>query len=263
MGAKTKTYVPYRESKLTRLLQDSLGKNSNTWVISTLSPDIEAFEDTINTLKFTDNAMKILVDAPKETGETPESGKIHELQKEVNYLKDLLKLKNSKNQDQVHQQLYVLKKENLKLKQLVSSSLDLTKTSSSKPLTLKNLVSSARGIGGEGLESYDPTRADGTGAGTFREPTHNNRYSDANQTPTTFPEGLDNKITNTQTTSLGSQDLNGFSNGRSSSGLQFAGAKILAGTYSRKQAGSVPREDNIPVRIRSQKKIGMCFHNKL
>jgi len=40
------SYIPYRESKLTRLLQDSIGKNSNTWLIATVSPTVATFDET-------------------------------------------------------------------------------------------------------------------------------------------------------------------------------------------------------------------------
>ena len=49
----------YRDSKLTHLLQDSLGGNCNTMIIATISPSILAFEETCNTLKFADRARNI------------------------------------------------------------------------------------------------------------------------------------------------------------------------------------------------------------
>ncbi|XP_023331717.1 osmotic avoidance abnormal protein 3 [Eurytemora carolleeae] len=45
-------HVPYRESKLTRLLQDSLGGNARTMMIACLSPAETNFEETISTLKY-------------------------------------------------------------------------------------------------------------------------------------------------------------------------------------------------------------------
>ena len=48
---KKKGHVPYRDSKLTRLLQDSLGGNSLTVLISCISPSESDFEETNNTLK--------------------------------------------------------------------------------------------------------------------------------------------------------------------------------------------------------------------
>lgn len=46
------THIPYRDSKLTRVLQDSLGGNSRTSLIITCSPSIYNLEETISTLRF-------------------------------------------------------------------------------------------------------------------------------------------------------------------------------------------------------------------
>ena len=53
--------VPYRDSKLTRLLQDSLGGNTRTTVICCISPCASAVEETSSTLKFGDRARKVMV----------------------------------------------------------------------------------------------------------------------------------------------------------------------------------------------------------
>ncbi|KAF5468225.1 hypothetical protein F2P56_012396 [Juglans regia] len=56
---KEGVHVPYRDSKLTRLLQDSLGGNSRTVMIACISPaDINA-EETLNTLKYANRARNI------------------------------------------------------------------------------------------------------------------------------------------------------------------------------------------------------------
>ncbi|CAL9042546.1 unnamed protein product [Musa banksii] len=56
---KEGAHVPYRDSKLTRLLQDSLGGNSRTVMIACISPaDINA-EETLNTLKYANRARNI------------------------------------------------------------------------------------------------------------------------------------------------------------------------------------------------------------
>ena len=54
-----KPYVPYRDSKLTRLLKDSLGGNARTVMIANVSPSINAFDDTYNTLKYANRAKNI------------------------------------------------------------------------------------------------------------------------------------------------------------------------------------------------------------
>jgi kinesin family protein 18/19 len=51
--------VPYRDSKLTRLLKDSLGGNTKTLMIACISPSFLAYEETINTLKYASRARNI------------------------------------------------------------------------------------------------------------------------------------------------------------------------------------------------------------
>ncbi|XP_075816507.1 kinesin-like protein KIF21A isoform X19 [Microtus pennsylvanicus] len=61
LGDKSKraTHVPYRDSKLTRLLQDSLGGNSQTIMIACVSPSDRDFMETLNTLKYANRARNI------------------------------------------------------------------------------------------------------------------------------------------------------------------------------------------------------------
>ncbi|KAF6094494.1 kinesin family member 18B [Phyllostomus discolor] len=54
-----KSHVPYRDSKLTRLLKDSLGGNCRTVMIAAVSPSGLTYEDTYNTLKYADRAKEI------------------------------------------------------------------------------------------------------------------------------------------------------------------------------------------------------------
>ncbi|CAL8108590.1 unnamed protein product [Orchesella dallaii] len=61
LGDKSKkaTHVPYRDSKLTRLLQDSLGGNSRTLMIACVSPNEMDFVESINTMKYANRAKNI------------------------------------------------------------------------------------------------------------------------------------------------------------------------------------------------------------
>uniref|UniRef100_A0A914DG64 Kinesin motor domain-containing protein n=1 Tax=Acrobeloides nanus TaxID=290746 RepID=A0A914DG64_9BILA len=59
-GAQGKvSHVPYRDSKLTRLLQDSLGGNSRTLMIACASPSDVDFVETLNTLNYANRAKNI------------------------------------------------------------------------------------------------------------------------------------------------------------------------------------------------------------
>ncbi|XP_016481104.1 kinesin-like protein KIN-4C [Nicotiana tabacum] len=56
---KEGAHIPYRDSKLTRLLQDSLGGNSKTVMIACVSPADSNAEETLNTLKYANRARNI------------------------------------------------------------------------------------------------------------------------------------------------------------------------------------------------------------
>lgn len=56
---KRGAFVPYRDSKLTRLLKDSLGGNTKTIMIACVSPCHLHYEETANTLKYASNAKRI------------------------------------------------------------------------------------------------------------------------------------------------------------------------------------------------------------
>ncbi|XP_073951273.1 kinesin-like protein KIF18A isoform X2 [Choristoneura fumiferana] len=59
------SYIPYRDSKLTRLLKDSLGGNCKTVMIANISPSSISYEDTYNTLKYAARANKIQLSVKK------------------------------------------------------------------------------------------------------------------------------------------------------------------------------------------------------
>lgn len=61
LGDKSKraSHIPYRDSKLTRLLQDSLGGNSRTLMIACISPSDRDFVETLNTLRYANRAKNI------------------------------------------------------------------------------------------------------------------------------------------------------------------------------------------------------------
>ncbi len=58
------THIPYRDSKLTRLLQDSLGGNAKTMMLATLSPASYNYDETIGTLRYA-NRTKMIKNKPK------------------------------------------------------------------------------------------------------------------------------------------------------------------------------------------------------
>ncbi|XP_010342895.3 chromosome-associated kinesin KIF4B [Saimiri boliviensis] len=81
-------FVSYRDSKLTRLLQDSLGGNSHTLMIACVSPADSNLEETLNTLRYADRARKIknkpIVNIDPQTAE------LNHLKQQVQQLQVLL-----------------------------------------------------------------------------------------------------------------------------------------------------------------------------
>lgn len=53
------THIPYRDSKLTRLLQDSLGGNTKTVMIAAISPSDFNYDETLSTLRYASRAKSI------------------------------------------------------------------------------------------------------------------------------------------------------------------------------------------------------------
>ena len=58
---KKQNYISFKDSKLTQILEDSLGGNSSTYLIATISIDNENFDETVNTLKFANRAHNIFI----------------------------------------------------------------------------------------------------------------------------------------------------------------------------------------------------------
>ncbi|MEW5305833.1 MAG: hypothetical protein WDW36_008349 [Sanguina aurantia] len=56
---RERTHIPYRDSKLTRILEDSLGGNCRTTMICTIAPAMDAFQESLSTLKFANRAKNI------------------------------------------------------------------------------------------------------------------------------------------------------------------------------------------------------------
>ncbi|XP_024976973.1 kinesin-like protein KIN-4C [Cynara cardunculus var. scolymus] len=85
-------HVPYRDSKLTRLLQDSLGGNSKTVMIACVSPADTNAEETLNTLKYANRARNIqnkaIVNRDPVTAQMQRMrNQIEQLQAELLYVK--------------------------------------------------------------------------------------------------------------------------------------------------------------------------------
>ena len=82
------SHVPYRDSKLTRLLQDSLGGNTKTVMIANVSPASDNYDETLGTLRYASRAKNIK-NQPK-VNEDPKDAMLRELAEEIKRLKQML-----------------------------------------------------------------------------------------------------------------------------------------------------------------------------
>ena len=114
-------HISYRDSKVTRILQDSLGGNTRTTLIAAVSPLLDHSDETISTLKFADRAKQILTKVSANHVSAADDAIVVKLQREIQHLKDILNLKRKGGAHDLHQQLLVLKDENDKLKEIVRS----------------------------------------------------------------------------------------------------------------------------------------------
>jgi kinesin family protein 18/19 len=113
---KGKGYVPYRNSKLTRLLKDSLGGNCRTVMIANISPNSCCYEDTYNTLKYANRAKNIKTSVVKNVHNvnfhiTKYTKIIDELRSEVSELKRKLAIKTAEAEQQSASHLAEFEKE--------------------------------------------------------------------------------------------------------------------------------------------------------
>lgn len=89
-------HVPYRESKLTRILQDSLGGRTRTSIIATISPASLNLEETLSTLEYAHRAKNIL-NKPEVNQKLTKKALIKEYTEEIERLKRDLAAAREKN----------------------------------------------------------------------------------------------------------------------------------------------------------------------
>ncbi|KAL4309482.1 hypothetical protein GQ457_01G006230 [Hibiscus cannabinus] len=90
--AQKSAHIPYRNSKLTQVLQDSLGGQAKTLMFVHISPEVNAIGETISTLKFAERVASIELGAARSNKET---GEIRELKEEISNLKLALEKKEA------------------------------------------------------------------------------------------------------------------------------------------------------------------------
>uniref|UniRef100_A0A8C3J0F6 Kinesin-like protein n=1 Tax=Calidris pygmaea TaxID=425635 RepID=A0A8C3J0F6_9CHAR len=88
-------HIPYRDSKLTRLLQDSLGGNTKTLMVACLSPADNNYDESLSTLRYA-NRAKNIKNKPC-INEDPKDALLREYQEEIKKLKAILAEQMSTN----------------------------------------------------------------------------------------------------------------------------------------------------------------------
>jgi hypothetical protein len=83
-----KRFIPYRDSKLTQMLQEGLGGNSSTIMVCAIRPGLTYYDETNNTLTWADRAKKIK--NKPVINESPQDKIIRELQEENKKLKAMM-----------------------------------------------------------------------------------------------------------------------------------------------------------------------------
>ncbi|KAG7394300.1 hypothetical protein PHYBOEH_005389 [Phytophthora boehmeriae] len=81
-------HIPYRDSKLTRLLQDSLGGNTKTLMVAAVSPADYNYDETLSTLRYA-NRAKNIKNKPI-VNEDPKDAKLREYKEEIERLRKML-----------------------------------------------------------------------------------------------------------------------------------------------------------------------------
>ncbi|KAK4341943.1 hypothetical protein RND71_037759 [Anisodus tanguticus] len=90
--AQKSSHIPYRNSKLTQVLQDSLGGQAKTLMFVHINPEADAFGETVSTLKFAERVSSIDLGAARSNKET---GEIRDMKDEISNLKQVLEKKEA------------------------------------------------------------------------------------------------------------------------------------------------------------------------
>ena len=105
---KSGKFIPYRESKLTRLLKDSLGGNILTVMLVCVSPAVESYEESLSSLNYATRAKKI-------------KKKVYQNKKEIGFIEGTnnINFKNRNNNNQYEEIIGSLKNEIFQLKNII------------------------------------------------------------------------------------------------------------------------------------------------
>lgn len=149
--------VPYKDSPLTKILYDTLNKNSNAVLIGTISASDSSIQQSIETLSIANLVSNITTSPKKNEFPANKLYVLKKLQNDISKLKNIVRYKQGgKN---LHDEVHVLKKETEKLKEILSeqSTVEeveaLIKQNKNLRLQLQNIV--GRPVAGNDVELPD------------------------------------------------------------------------------------------------------------
>jgi len=143
LGNTKNKHIPYRRSKLTRILKKSLSGDSKVLLISCISPSVSCAQETIQTLQFAKKAMKAKLGDPYKIrspgSKTPDSGKssIEKIrmayEKEKSIRENLETFISENNMIELKAELEEIKKQNLDLSMKLQKTQKITEDTEIKP----------------------------------------------------------------------------------------------------------------------------------
>ncbi|VAI45690.1 unnamed protein product [Triticum turgidum subsp. durum] len=145
-------HVPYRNSKLTQVLQTSLGGHAKTLMFVQVNPDVSSYTETLSTLKFAERVSGVELGVARTNKEGKEVKDVRELMDQLSMLKDTI----SKKDDEI-EQLQLLNTSTSKLKSNRQADHILKHSSSSPGITSLGKVSSVGGGAASDLDNFSDT----------------------------------------------------------------------------------------------------------
>ncbi|XP_038993034.1 kinesin-like protein KIN-5D [Hibiscus syriacus] len=127
-------HVPYRDSKLTRLLRDSLGGKTKTCIIATISPSIHCLEETLSTLDYAHRAKNIR-NKPEINQKMMKSALMKDLYSEIDRLRQEVYAAREKNGIYIPRDRYLLEEAEKKAMAEKIERMELVSESKEKQIT--------------------------------------------------------------------------------------------------------------------------------
>ncbi|XP_063046031.1 kinesin-like protein kif7 [Engraulis encrasicolus] len=93
------THVPYRDSKITRILKDSLGGNAKTLMVACVSPSSSDFDESLNTLNYAKRARNI--QNRVSVNQASEPGRVEGLEQQIRALRRALETRHNRSETRI------------------------------------------------------------------------------------------------------------------------------------------------------------------